>query len=84
MAAQADLKILPWLSAKGWSDILAGSRAKLAKQWFGVEIPYGQEQDGTPAAPLIYDDAVLSAGSRPEAAPQMALIGWVAEALGKK
>ena len=64
LAAQAGLKILPWLSAKGWSDILAGNRAKLAKEWFGVEIPFGLSQDGGPAAPLIYDEAVISAGSQ--------------------
>ena len=64
LAAQAGLQILPWLSAKGWSDILAGDRAKLAKEWFGGEIPFGLLQDGSPAAPLIYDDAVLSAGSQ--------------------
>ena len=52
----------PWLSAKSWSDISAGGRARLAKQWFGVEIPYGLLQDGSPAAPLIYAAAVLSAG----------------------
>ena len=57
------MKILPWLSAKSWSDISAGDRARLARKWFGVGIPYGQSQDGSPAAPLIYDDAVLSAGS---------------------
>jgi hypothetical protein len=64
LAAQAGMKILPWLSAKSWSDINAGGRARLAKQWFGVEIPYGLSQDGSPAAPLIYDAAVLSAGSQ--------------------
>ena len=58
------MKILPWLSAKSWSDISAGDRARLAKQWFGVEIPYGLSQDGSPAAPLVYDDAVLAAGSQ--------------------
>jgi hypothetical protein len=64
LAAKAGLKIVPWLSAKGWSDILSGGRAKLAKDWFGVDIPYGLSQDGSPAAPLLYDDAVLSAGSQ--------------------
>jgi hypothetical protein len=64
LAAQAGMQILPWLSAKGWSDIQAGDRAKLAKEWFAVEIPFGLSQDGSPAAPLIYDDAVLSAGSQ--------------------
>jgi Beta-galactosidase len=64
LAAQAGLKILPWLSAKSWSDIYQGDRARLAKQWFGVEIPYGASQDGRPASPLIYDDAVISAGSQ--------------------
>jgi len=42
----------------------ARATARLAKQWFGVEIPFGLSQDGSPAAPLIYDDAVLSAGSQ--------------------
>jgi hypothetical protein len=64
LAAQAGMKLLPWLSAKGWCDIEAGDRAKLARKWFGVEIPYGQSQDGSPAAPLIYDEAVLTAGSQ--------------------
>jgi len=64
LAAEAGLQILPWLSLKGWSDIVDGDRLKMVRQWFGVDVPRGQTQDGSPTAPLIYDEAMLSAGSQ--------------------
>jgi hypothetical protein len=64
LAAQAGLKIVPWLSPKTWSDISPGVRANRAREWFGVEMRYGVTQDGKEAAPLIYDESVLTAGAK--------------------
>ena len=64
LAAQAGFNIIPWLSPKTWSDIHPGDRARLAKEWFGVDMRYGASQDGGPAAPLIYDESVLIAGAK--------------------
>jgi hypothetical protein len=64
LAKQSGLSIVPWLSLKTWSDISPGHRAQLAKEWFGVDMKYGITQDGKSAAPLIYDESVLIAGSK--------------------
>jgi hypothetical protein len=64
LAKQAGLQIVPWLSPKTWSDIHPGYRAQLAKEWFGVDVRYGAAQDGKAAAPLIYDESVLTAGTK--------------------
>ncbi|NLH98527.1 MAG: hypothetical protein GX446_03440 [Chthonomonadales bacterium] len=64
LAKEAGLAIVPWLSPKTWSDVLPGRRHELAKQWFGVDFPFGRQQDGSPAAPIIWDRAVHVAGVR--------------------
>lgn len=64
LAKQAGLSIVPWLSLKTWSDISPGHRAQLAKEWFGVDMKYGVDQNGKPASPLIYDESVILAGAK--------------------
>lgn len=62
LAKEAGMAIVPWLSPKTWSDISPGHRHELARRWFGVDIRYGEAQDGSRAAPLIWDKAVHMAG----------------------
>ena len=64
LAKQTGLSIVPWLSLKTWSDISPGHRAKLAKDWFGVDMRYGVDQDGKQASPLIYDESAIIAGAK--------------------
>jgi len=64
LAKEAGMAIVPWLSPKTWSDITPGHRQDLAKQWFGVDVRYGEQQDGSRAAPLIWDNAVHTAGAK--------------------
>jgi len=64
LAARANLQVVPWLSLKTWCDIHAGDRERLAQQQFGVKLRYGLRQDGTPTAPLIYDDSVIQLGAK--------------------
>jgi len=62
LAQAAGMKIVPWLSPKTWCDVSPGYREQLAKEWFGVQVRYGTAQDGKQAAPLIYDESVITAG----------------------
>lgn len=62
LAREAGMAIVPWLTIKTWSDILPGHRHGLAKQWFGVSVRFGQQQDSSPAPPIIWDRAVHVAG----------------------
>lgn len=62
LAKEAGMAVVPWLSPKTWSDIAPGRRHELARQWFGVDVRYSKHQDGTPAAPIIWDRAVHVAG----------------------
>ncbi len=62
LAKEAGMAIVPWLSPKTWVDIMPGRRHDLAKKWFGVEPRYGIRQDGSRAAPIIWDHAVHVAG----------------------
>lgn len=62
LAKEAGMAIVPWLSPKTWSDVTPGHRHELARKWFGVDFRYGVHQDGSPAAPLIWDRAVRVAG----------------------
>jgi hypothetical protein len=64
LAKEAGLGIIPWLSLKTWSDVSGEHRLKLAKEWYGVEIRLGENQDGSPAPPLIYDESVIEFGAR--------------------
>jgi len=64
LATEEGLRIVPWLSLKSWCDILPGDRETKALEWFGVRVPYGETQTGERAAPLIYDEAVIRAGTR--------------------
>lgn len=64
LAKECDMAVVPWLSPKTWSDVSPGDRQRLAKQWYGVDVKYGIEQDGKPAAPLIYDQSVLTMGTK--------------------
>jgi hypothetical protein len=64
LAKQAGMSIVPWLSLKTWCDISSGHRAQLAKEWFGVDMKYGIDQNGKPASPLIYDESVIIAGAK--------------------
>jgi hypothetical protein len=62
LAKEAGMTIVPRLSPKTWSDITPGHRHELARKWFGVDVRYGEQQDGSRAAPLIWDKAVHTAG----------------------
>lgn len=64
LAKECGMSVVPWLSPKTWSDISPGDRQRLAREWFGVDVKYGTEQDGKPAAPLIYDESILTAGTK--------------------
>lgn len=64
LARESDMAIVPWLTIKTWSDIAPGHRHQLAREWFGVDIPFGQHQDGSPAGPIIWDRSVRIAGVR--------------------
>ncbi|MBI3922156.1 MAG: beta-galactosidase, partial [Armatimonadetes bacterium] len=64
LAQEAGLSIVPWLSLKTWSDVGSDDRIRLFKEWFGVQVPFGLNQEGSRAAPLIYDDAVLRGGAQ--------------------
>ncbi|PIX41076.1 MAG: hypothetical protein CO096_04990 [Armatimonadetes bacterium CG_4_9_14_3_um_filter_66_14] len=64
LAKEAGLGMVPWLSLKTWSDVDGEQRLKLAKEWYGVEIRLGENQDGSLAPPLIYDDSVIEFGAR--------------------
>jgi len=59
LAREAGLVIVPWLSLKTFSDVAPGRRQELAKKWFGVDLVYGVDQDGKPAAPLPYHPQTL-------------------------
>ena len=63
LAGEVGLMILPWLSLKSWSDVAVGNRPQLFKEWFGTSIRLGEDQDGKPAAPLVWDDAVIRGGA---------------------
>jgi hypothetical protein len=64
LAAESGMSVVPWLSPKTWCDITPGHRQQKAREWFGVEVKYGLSQDGKPAAPLIYDEAIITAGTK--------------------
>ena len=64
LAKEGGMAVVPWLSPKTWSDVSPGDRQRLAKKWYGVDIQYGIHQDGSPAAPLIYDPSVLTMGAQ--------------------
>jgi hypothetical protein len=57
LAREAGLVIVPWLSAKTFSDVSPGDRQALAKKWYGVDLVYGCDQSGKPTCPLPYDPA---------------------------
>jgi hypothetical protein len=63
LAKEAGLRLLPWLSAKCWSDMGVADRPKLVKDWFGVDLRFGTKQDGSPGAVQIWDDATIRAGA---------------------
>lgn len=62
LAREAGMAVVPWLSPKTWSDVTPGQRHELARKWFDVDFRYGMNQDGSPAAPIIWDGAVHVAG----------------------
>lgn len=64
LAAEYGLGVLPWLSLKTWSDVSGEQRLALAKEWYGVDIVCGENQDGTPAPPLIWHDSIIEFGAR--------------------
>lgn len=63
LAKEAGLQILPWLSLKVWSDLSSPDRMKLIKEWYGVDLKLGENQDGSPGAVQIWDDATIKAGA---------------------
>lgn len=63
LAKEAGLQILPWLSLKCWSDMGEGDRPRLVREWFGVDLCFGENQDGTRGAVQIWDDATIKAGA---------------------
>ncbi len=63
LAQEAGLQILPWLSAKVWCDLSDPGRPKLIKDWYGVDLKLGEQQDGSPGCVVIWDEATLAAGT---------------------
>lgn len=63
LAKQAGLQIIPWLSLKTWSDMSSAARRSLVKDWFGVELALGVNQDGEPSVVQPYDEATITAGA---------------------
>ena len=63
LARQAGLQIIPWLSAKVWSDMSDAGRRALVKQWLGVDLLLGVDQDGEPSVVQPYDEATIVAGA---------------------
>lgn len=63
LARAEGIKIVPWLSAKTWSDMGIGGRPQVAREWFGVDLVFGQLQDGTPSVVQPWDDATIRAGA---------------------
>lgn len=63
LAREAGLQILPWLSLKVWSDMSSERRRALVKEWYGVDLTVGMNQDGSPAAVLAWDEATIQAGA---------------------
>jgi hypothetical protein len=63
LAKEAGLQILPWLSAKVWSDLSSPDRMKLMKEWYGVDLKLGEMQDGSPGPVQIWDNATIRGGS---------------------
>ncbi|MBM3476299.1 MAG: hypothetical protein FJX75_23755 [Armatimonadetes bacterium] len=63
LAKEAGLQILPWLSAKVWSDLSSPDRIKLMKEWYGVDLKLGELQDGSPGPVQIWDGATIRGGA---------------------
>ena len=63
LAKEAGLQILPWLSLKVWSDLSSEGRRALIKEWYGVDLKLGTQQDGSPGSIQIWDDATIQAGA---------------------
>jgi hypothetical protein len=63
LAQEAGLEILPWLSAKVWSDLSDPGRIKLMKEWYGVDLKRGELQDGSPGPVQVWDDATIRGGA---------------------
>lgn len=63
VAREEGLAILPWLSLKSWSDVAGEHRLRLAREWYGVELTTGRNQDGTPAGPLIWHPSTIEFGA---------------------
>jgi len=63
LAKQTGMTIIPWLSLKSWSDVNWGRRLA-AKQWYGEDIVYGLNQDGSRAGPLIWHPATIAFGAK--------------------
>jgi len=63
LAKEAGLQILPWLSAKVWSDLSSPDRIRLMKEWYGVDLKLGERQDGSPGPVQIWDEATIRGGA---------------------
>jgi len=63
LAAEEGLAIVPWLSAKTWSDLADGDRPARVKAEFGVDVVFGRLQDGSRGAVQPYDDGTIRAGA---------------------
>jgi len=51
--------IVPWLSLKSTNDIGPGFREELFEKMYGVDVVFGENQDGSIPAPLVYDDGMV-------------------------
>ena len=63
LAKEAGLSILPWLSAKTWSDMGDGSRPVLVKEQYGVDLTFGVNQKGERSVVQPWADATIQAGA---------------------
>jgi Beta-galactosidase len=63
LAKEAGLSILPWLSAKVWSDMGDGNRPALVKEQYGVDLSFGVNQKGERTVVQPWDEATIKAGA---------------------
>jgi hypothetical protein len=63
LAREAGLQVLPWLSAKVWSDLSSPQRIELMKEWYGVDLRLGELQDGSPGPVQIWDEETIKGGA---------------------
>jgi len=63
LAKEAGLSILPWLSAKTWSDMGDGNRPALVKEQYGVDLPFGVNQKGERSVVQPWAEATIKAGA---------------------